>query len=740
MDKLKRIMSGFIPYATMIQVFSMILMIFVAHLEFLTRKSMFLPAFVLGVFATFFLIFTKDLHEANMSAVEATKRKKRLCRMYAFTLAYWMWELIDRLTLMMGLPAVGKVLSFGTLVMFLIVALVVSASQNETVEGFVEWNPYLGTSIAEMEPGDVVIGTALDKDTKKPTRQKVITYYKDRFVHTLVLGPTGSGKTSQILGPMSYQDLQNKEIGVIILDPKGDFAEQAYARAKHLGRKAVQYFNPVLPDNKCPYFNPLMCTPEGEAEMVENVVTAFQALDSTSSSYFRDQNEILLRYSIKAVKRIYGNDATFNDVIALMTNLQGKGKIMMTKLHQLGASDSLSGKEYAQIENYFNKDYFPGLEGQRGATKTYTDSSAVRNQLQKLVANPYLNRVLNPPKTSELKPGEYLDFDRVLANGEVLCMCSAQGALRGMSQYLGYFLILTLQSSIFRRPGTEVTRRGCALYIDEFQTYANDSMENLLTQGRSYRVACIFATQNRALINSGGDKGRRFLDNVTTNMRNIILFPGMSADDAKFYSQTFGSEKQVKLSKSTTTRAYVPKFMGFDSARESISEREEDVPYFSESELVYQKFGNVVVRLIDHNTLQRPVLTEVHFVDRSVDKDAAKYLAVFGEDDWKTREEKAKKVSEQAEREVDQKIRLDELARHTAEFQKKNSFDLGLSRNDDATPAPASASASNAVGAPDLIAVADSKAHDKEIATDETVVRDDIALEDDEEEIIESKL
>lgn len=91
-------------------------------------------------------------------------------------------------------------------------------------------------------------------------------------------------------------------------------------------------------------------------------------------------------------------------------------------------------------------------------------------------------------------------------------MSTAQGALRDLGRFLGYFIILQLQASVFRRPGNENTRTHNMLYIDEFQVYSNPGFADMLTQGRSYRVASHLATQARDQIGMGsGRDGKSFI-------------------------------------------------------------------------------------------------------------------------------------------------------------------------------------------------------------------------------------
>lgn len=77
-----------------------------------------------------------------------------------------------------------------------------------------------------VHPGDVILCNVKVEDNDEGQDKCEILPYKDRFLHMLILGATGTGKTSQILIPMIHQDIQNHEIGVIVLEPKGDLAQK----------------------------------------------------------------------------------------------------------------------------------------------------------------------------------------------------------------------------------------------------------------------------------------------------------------------------------------------------------------------------------------------------------------------------------------------------------------------------------------------------------------------------------
>ncbi|PLS19701.1 conjugal transfer protein TraG [Bacillus sp. M6-12] len=452
----------------------------------------------------------------------------------------------------------------------------------------------LKSSTTETKQGDIKI--AVNKDTGK----EEILPFKDRFLHMLVLGPTGSGKTSQTIIPMINQDMQNPDCGITVIEPKADLAEKIYAMAKHYGRPVI-YFNPILPD--CPYFNPLFGK---EEDVIENIATTFKMLSPDSPQFFMDMNENLIRNALKVLKRTMANDATFIDLYTLIANPGGAGRKMVMSFSRMNAESAEIAKENSDIAQYFLNDYF------NEKSKTYEHCSAVRTQVGKLISNKFLRKVLNPPAGKN-----DIDFDKHLAEGGVIAIATAQGTLRDLGRFLGYFIILQFQASVFRRPGNENTRLAHFLYIDEFQVYANPGFADMLTQGRSYRVASHLATQNRALIGMGrGQEGKDFIELVSTNARNIIIYPGGNALDAKYYSDQFGEILKKTLQKGVSSQKFNPLYgfqkMSYDNV--SVRETEAMEARFSPSDIMYRPFGEITYLLIKKNSIQSPAVGTIEYI------------------------------------------------------------------------------------------------------------------------------
>lgn len=455
-------------------------------------------------------------------------------------------------------------------------------------------------SFEGMTKGDIYICQDSKKDI--PVRLP----YTDRFLHMLIIGPTGCGKTSQIITPMLNQDVQNLEAGVTVIEPKGDLAEKIYAMAQYYGRKAI-YFNPQL--DACPSFNPLYGK---EEDVIENIVTTFKMLDPDAKQYFQDMNEQLLRNALKILKRFKGNKATLIDLNTLISNPGGEGRMIVNKFMKLPAKTEAEQKENLDCATYFLENYF------NEKSKTYENCSGVRSQVAKITSNKFLRKVLNPTNGKS-----DLDFEKCLADGEVLCITTAQGKLRDLGSFLGYFIILNFQSAVFKRPGNEDNRRPHFLYIDEFQKYSNPGFADMLTQGRSYRVASHLATQARAQIGMGSGKdGNAFINLVSTNCRNIVVFPGVSYDDAKYYSDQFGQDmikkKRVGVSHKELNPIHGFDKIGYDNISESYEEKLEN--RFSPTDIIYQKKQHMTFGYVKNMVVQVPVSGKINYIPKELNQ------------------------------------------------------------------------------------------------------------------------
>lgn len=411
-------------------------------------------------------------------------------------------------------------------------------------------------------------------------------------------------------------------------------AEKVWAMGKYFGKEVI-YFNPLLPN--CPYFNPLFGK---EEDVIENMCTTFKMLSPDSSQFFQDQNENLLRNALKVLKRLEVAEPTkyhANLIVLsrLLQNINDEGRQMVLAFSRLSGTEEMV-KENSDISSWFINDYFTGASGGRGATKTYEHTSAIRTQVSKLISNKYLRKVLNPPIGVN-----DIDFSEILAKGGLIAMSTAQGDLRDLAKTLGLFLILQFQSAVFRRPAPEKSRMPHMFYIDEFQEFANPSMGILLTQGRSYRTGCLLATQARAQIALGPD-GQSFLSLVSANARSLVIYPGIEANDADYYSKQFGDIEKLEEKEIKTVKPFDPFKGSFDFNRD-LTRRTEKVTKarFSASDIRFRPFKEISYCIVSKNTLQSPGVGKIEFIPSDVNDKLDEMI-----EDFRNENERIKKEME----------------------------------------------------------------------------------------------
>ena len=135
-----------------------------------------------------------------------------------------------------------------------------------------------------------------------------------------------------------------------------------------------------------------------------------------------------------------------------------------------------------------------------------------------------------------------LNYDEALENGEITFVCTRRGDLGpNINTAFGLFFILLMQYSVLRRPGTEKTRVPHFLYIDEFSNYINASTEPLFTLYRKYRVATVISVQNLAKLEVSNNK---YKQTILSNCNNKIVFGNNTPEDNEWWSKEIGDKKE----------------------------------------------------------------------------------------------------------------------------------------------------------------------------------------------------
>lgn len=184
-----------------------------------------------------------------------------------------------------------------------------------------------------------------------------------------------------------------------------------------------------------------------------------------------------------------------------------------------------------------------------------------------------------------------IDYNKALANGEVTLVCTRRGDLGSMAhKSFGLFFLLTMQNAVLKRPGTERTRIPHFLYIDEFSDFICSSTDAIFTLYRKYRVGTIISAQNLAQL-GGGEKTAKG-QTIIANCGSKIVFGNNTPADNQWWSVELGEKKAWKFGNNydTAKGEYDAKLSGIDYGYK---------PNYSPGKVQSLKFKNCMYKVKD---------------------------------------------------------------------------------------------------------------------------------------------
>ncbi|MBF8376463.1 TraM recognition domain-containing protein [Alicyclobacillus mali] len=409
----------------------------------------------------------------------------------------------------------------------------------------------------------VGVEVGIRKDNGRPIRIEG----KDRFINTLVLGSTGTGKTSRIMLKAVYQDLRSIANGtpmdVIAMDPDGGFAQAAVNMANQFGVETI------IMDLRGTMPSTVSFSPFGGdiADIIDNVRAALQEKMGKQDGFFQNAQDDLVRTVIQVQVPLWP-EADFLQFADLVTDplhfraicsmvqdcaAQEAGTAKKKRKNEMDEAMSMWEHERPEVEARFHRLTPHEKSMVLSAARSFLMDTATEQKLEKLetitkglkivvnelATNPRLRQVF---KTDELSP---FDFQGFLAAGK-----DKPGRLvvvvtgnRPAGKLFGKLFLVTLKMYALERGGTEDTRRPVYLYVDEFAVYGTESFTEMFSQARKYRVGMMLAIQARAQLL---DVSKKFMDVVEGSCRNKIYFPAPSPDDARFLEHALGSVKNIR--------------------------------------------------------------------------------------------------------------------------------------------------------------------------------------------------
>ena len=352
---------------------------------------------------------------------------------------------------------------------------------------------------------------------------------EDRFRNIVLLGPPSSRKREDVMLPMIRQDIQNRpDAGIVIFDTDGALTGPAVKMAQMVGRPYL-LLDPTA--ENCPFFNPLA---GDEDDVIHDLLTVFEDMMADLPPYIRVLNGTVLSNAIKVLKRLDredgldGKNATLRAADIILRNPNQDGRRLIQRFAQLKSESEAECKENAEIARWFLTEYYAER------SKTYENAAYMRAQVSEIANDRYLGNILNP----DVNKGNLVVED-LLGQRFVLCVSTAKQLLGELSRWFGALMMLKYQQAAFCLDYDEPAHPDQFMYADEFQEFILPDVSNLIIFGYQIRVASTVSFQSWAQIDRGGRAYKQLRIVLMGNLRNTLLFSGISKNDANYYADMF---------------------------------------------------------------------------------------------------------------------------------------------------------------------------------------------------------
>ena len=335
----------------------------------------------------------------------------------------------------------------------------------------------------------------------------------------------------------STSEITYKNCGVTVMSPDREISDHMIDVCKNLGLT----YNIIDPTDK----NSIGLNPFVYDDANKIAITISSVL-KTMLEISKDEPDETYRESVVLqaienvsilLKEMYprmneGMLPNLKDMLEMFTNFD-----LVEKMCEILAHDDELKEKYSTQLAYFKKNFYKtGINRQN--TEIYID--AVITQLDKLLRLPGVKSILCNRHNN-------IDFDKMLANGDITFVCTRRGDLGASShKAFGLFFLISMQNAVLRRPGSEKSRVPNFLYIDEFPDFICKAIEPIFTMYRKYKIGTVISAQNLEQLDVSGVKGN-YKQTILSNCVNKIFTGGGVIDELEWWSSEFGQKREWSM-------------------------------------------------------------------------------------------------------------------------------------------------------------------------------------------------
>lgn len=328
-------------------------------------------------------------------------------------------------------------------------------------------------------------GILLGVNEYRGVKKEIRLSENDRRRHTYIIGQTGVGK-SVFLENLAYQDMHDGR-GFAFIDPHGDSVEQLLANVPKERVEDIIYFNPGDLDN-----------PIG--------LNLFE-WDTEDQKDFLVQESINMLYSLydpghtgivgPRLEHIFRNCA-----LLLMADPAGGTFIDIPKLlvDEAFMKSKLKYVTDRNVLDFWTKEYPASQRSNESGEVT----SWVVSKFGPFMSNTMMRNIMGQTKSG-------FNLRDIMDGNKILLVNLSKGKMGELnSKLLGMIFVMKFQAAAMGRAHIpEQDRKDFSLFVDEFQNFATESFETILSEARKYRLNLVL--------------GNQFMTQLTDKIREAII-------------------------------------------------------------------------------------------------------------------------------------------------------------------------------------------------------------------------
>lgn len=291
---------------------------------------------------------------------------------------------------------------------------------------------------------------------------------EDRARHMYVIGKTGMGK-STLLENLAIQDIKNGE-GICFIDPHGSTAQKLLDYVPEERKRDVLYFAPF--DLEFP--------------------VAFNVMEDVGA----DKRHLVVSGLMSAFKKIWVDawSARMEYILSntLLALLEYPGSTLLS-INKMLADKKYREEVVRHVQDpgvrSFWVDEFAGYSDRYAQEAT----PAIQNKVGQFTSNPLIRNIIGQSKST-------FDLRQMMDEKKIVIVDLSKGRIgESNANLLGSMLITKLYLAAMSRADLSATELknlpSFYLYVDEFQSFANESFADILSEARKYKLSLTIAHQ-----------------------------------------------------------------------------------------------------------------------------------------------------------------------------------------------------------------------------------------------------